>query len=53
MAKVTHHGLAKPDDPVYQEGYTISTVHGLNKPSEDETPQPKPTSKSKPRPADQ
>jgi hypothetical protein len=49
-AKITHQGLAKPDDPVYREGYTISTFHGFKKPS---APQPRPTSKSKPRPRNQ
>src|ERR1700747_2260684 len=31
MAKIKHHGLRKPDDPTYQEGYTISTVHGFRR----------------------
>jgi hypothetical protein len=31
MAKIKHHGLRKPDDPDYDRGYTISTVHGFRR----------------------
>jgi hypothetical protein len=34
MVKVINKGLRKPDDPAYQEGWTIATVPQASKPVE-------------------
>ena len=32
MGKVTHHGLRKPDDPIFQNGSTTVSIGGLVNP---------------------
>jgi hypothetical protein len=32
MAKVIHRGVAKPNDPIYKEGYTVAVQPPKQKP---------------------
>jgi hypothetical protein len=50
MAKDTHHGLAKPDDPIYQGGPVVGgkRFYGVSKAGKPATP-PKATPTATPK----